>query len=131
MDRTASLRMLVNEYRGRFIAIETLVASLSEESRKLKTSSLSYRQVSRLIEANFLDKPLEDVRYLHEFFAFQPSHRLIQGLREIDAEIIAIRKTGENILAASKDLDKVARDKVDGFIDRITSYNVCYTKLLR
>ena len=117
MDRTASLRMLVNEYRGRFIAIETLVASLSEESRKLKASSPSYRRVSRLIEANFLDKPLEDVRYLHEFFAVQSDHRLIQGLREIEAEIIAIRKTGENILAASKDLDKAARDKVDGFIE--------------
>lgn len=116
-DRTSSLRLLVNEYRGRFIAIETLVASLSEESRKLEASSPAYRSASGLIEANFLDKPLEDMKYLQEAFAFQPDHRLMKGLREIDAEIIAIRKTGENILIASKDLDKAARDKVDGFIE--------------
>ncbi len=116
-DRTQSLQTLVSEYRGRFIAIETLVDSLAEESQKLKTSSPAYRRVSRLIEANFLDKPLEDVQYLQAFFTFPPDHRLLQGLREIDAEIIAIRKTGENILAASKDLDKAARDKVDGFIE--------------
>ena len=95
MDRTSSLRLLVNEYRGRFIAIETLVASLSEESRKLEASSPAYRSASGLIEANFLDKPLEDVKYLQETFAFQPDHRLMKGLREIDAEIIAIRKTGK------------------------------------
>jgi signal transduction histidine kinase len=72
--------------------------------------------VSRLVEANFLDKPLEDVAYLQETLSLRPDHSIIIILRELDAGITTLRKTGENILIASKELDKAARDKVDGFI---------------
>jgi signal transduction histidine kinase len=72
--------------------------------------------VSGLIEANFLDRPLEDVAYLQESLSLRSDHSVIIILRELDAGITAIRKTGENILIASKELDKAARGNVDGFI---------------
>ncbi len=115
-DRMSSMRDVVHEYRGQFTRIEALVGVISGESNGLKKSSPAYRRVSRLIEANFLDKPLEDVTYLIETFSLPPDHTLIMKLKEINIEIIALRKTGEGILAASKELDRDARVKVDGFI---------------
>ena len=116
MDRAASLKTLIQEYRQQFNNIENLVNVLSEESDSLKRSSPAYLRVSRLVESNFLDKPLEDMIYLRKEFSFLPDHVIISYLKELDAEINALRKTGENILMVSKEIDKTARDKVDGFI---------------
>lgn len=115
-DRMSSMRGLVHEYRGQFIRIETLVVIISDESNRLKRSSPAYFNISRLIEANFLDKPLEDVTFLAEAFTLPPDHSLLMNLKELNIEIIALRKTGEVLLTSSKELDKDAREKVDGFI---------------
>jgi two-component system NtrC family sensor kinase len=117
-DRMTSMRDLVIEYRGQFARIETLVGVISDESNGLKKSSPAYLRVSRLIEANFLDKPLEDVMYLAETFSLPPDHNLLMNLKELNIEISALRKTGESILTASKELDKDARGKVDDFIQQ-------------
>lgn len=117
MDRTASLKRLVLEYREQFSKIEKLMGTAMVESDRLKISSPAYFKVSRLIESNFLDKPLEDVNYLQEVFSLKSDHKLISCLHEFDTEISALRKTGENILTSSKELDKTARGKVDSFIN--------------
>ena len=116
MVRTASLKTLVREYREQFSKIEKLMGTAIVESEKLKLSSPAYLKISRLIESNFLDKPLEDVNYLQGAFSLQFDHNLISCLKELETEINALRKTGENILTSSKELDKTAREKVDSFI---------------
>lgn len=114
-DRTASLRELVQAYRAQFSNIEKLVGAVSNESRAFKRKSSAYAAISSLVEANFLDKPLADVQYLREHFSLQSDHQFIAWLEELETEITALRKTGENILVVSKELDKAAREKVDGF----------------
>jgi len=116
VDRTSSMRGLVHEYRSQFTKIETLVGVIFDESNSLKRSSPSYSRVSRLIEANFLDKPLEDVTFLSDNFSMRSDHNLIMELNELNVAITELRKTGEYILTASKELDRTAREKVDGFI---------------
>jgi two-component system, NtrC family, sensor kinase len=116
IDRTASLDNLIKEYRRQFGNLERLVRTVSAESERLKKSSAPYSKISRLIESNFLDKPLEDVNYLQEVYFLPSDHELISSLKELDSEINALRKTGENILTSSKELDKTAREKVDDFI---------------
>jgi len=113
---TISLKNLVMEYRQQFTKIESFVKNISEESGQLKKSSPPYRKVSGLIESNFLDKPLEDVDYLQKNFSLKSDHRLIGWLVALDNEINSLRKTGENILTVSKELDKAARQNVDNFI---------------
>ncbi len=115
-ERMSSMQGLVQEYRSQFTRIESLVGVIADESNGLKTSLPAYSRVSRLIEANFLDKPLEDVQYLNEVFSLPPDHTLLMNLKELNTEISALRKTGENILAGSKELDAAAREKVDDFI---------------
>lgn len=118
LNRTASLHELVLEYGNQFSKIETLVGAALYESGKLKRSSPAYRRVSRLVEANFLNKPLEDVKYLREVASVPPGHRFIESLRALEWEITSLRKTGENILAEAKALDTTAREKVDSFNHR-------------
>lgn len=118
MNRTATLQKLVQEYRNRFSKIETLVNAAAHESTLLKRSSPAYHRVSGLVEANFLNKPLEDVKYLQEVASLLPDHRFIAALRELELESTSLRKTGENILVEAKELDTTAREKVDDFNHR-------------
>lgn len=116
VSRTMTLKPLLEEYRLQFGTIERLLGTVSAESEELKRSSAAYANVSGLIEANFLDRPLEDVQYLRRFFPLSADHALISSLAELDTAISALRKTGENILGVSKELDKTAREKVDNVI---------------
>ena len=118
MNRTASLQKLVQDYRNQFSKIETLVHAAAYESTRLERSSPAYHRVSGLIEANFLNKPLEDVKYLQEVASVMPGHRFILSLRELELESTSLRKTGENILVVAKELDTTAREKVDNFNHR-------------
>lgn len=117
-DRTASLKLLIRGYREQFGAIGTLLTAVSTESGKLRQSSPSYAKVSRLVESNFLVKPSEDIAYLQREHALPSGHRFIVWLKYLDMEITALRKTGENILVVSKELDRTAREKVDSFNHR-------------
>jgi signal transduction histidine kinase len=114
----ASLGPLVEEYRQQFGRIETLLGDIAAESAALRARSPAYARVSGLMEANFLDRPLADVAYLRSDHDLAADHRLIIGLRELDTLITALRKTGESILSASKELDRSAREKVDAAISR-------------
>ncbi|MBI5100928.1 MAG: HAMP domain-containing protein [Nitrospirae bacterium] len=114
--RTSSLRGLLDEYSLQFRNIERLLNAVSAQSEHLKSTSSAYSRVSGLISANFLDKPLEDIRYLEEAFSMRSDDQLILQLKELDVEITALRKTGENMLAVSKELDKTARENVESFI---------------
>lgn len=116
IERTASLKTRVREYRDKFGSIERLMSVVSDESDRLGRSLPGYAKVSRLIASNFLDKPLEDVRYLTEAFSMRQEDRLITALTELDVEIGELRKTGETILTETKELDRAAREKVDSFI---------------
>ena len=118
MNRTASLQKLVQEYRSQFGKIEILVNAVSYESSRLKRSSPAYLRVSRLIEANFLNKPLEDVKYLQEVASVPSDNNFIVALKELEGECTSLRKTGENILVEAKELDTTAREKVDSFNHR-------------
>ncbi len=117
-NRTTAMQQLIREYRVQFNAIEELVHAVSQESEKLTKRSPAYQKVSRLVEANFLDKPLEDVKYLQDNFALGANHPFIVSLTRLESEITSLRKTGENILVVSKELDRTAREKVDSFNHR-------------
>jgi two-component system NtrC family sensor kinase len=115
LNRTASLHRLVQEYRSQFTKIEALVGAALYESGVMKRSSPAYRKVSNLVEANFLNKPLEDANYLQAVGSVPQGNRFIMLLKDLEGEITSLRKTGENILAEAKELDTTARGKVDNF----------------
>jgi signal transduction histidine kinase len=113
-----SVRPLVREYRAQFERIAVLVAGIAAESADFRRRSPAYARVSDLVEANFLDRPLVDVAYLRADHALAVDHELILRLQELDTLIAGLRKTGEGLLTASKELDRSAREKVDDAVRR-------------
>src|SRR5574341_744173 len=109
------LRRRLADYRGHFGHIETLLAEALRESNAMRRDA-AYARVGPLIEANFLDKPLEDAAYLRRTFGMGEEERFIGVLRELDARIAALRKSGESILEATEAIDKDARARVERFI---------------
>ena len=115
-DRNGALSHLeehMREYRRLFNEIESAITSLSLQFASLRSSNLSYRKFSPLVELTLREHPLETARFLKEVWYLPEGHPLITGLGKVDAEINALRKSGEDILVHSKELDKIAREKVE------------------
>ncbi len=115
-DRLSSFQRLTAEYERRFTAIESSIKTLSSEMVRLKTTSMQYTQFFPLLELTFLERPGRAADFLEQLFFLPGNHRLVIGLRNLDSEIIALRKNGEDILGASKDLDKLERDHAERVI---------------
>jgi two-component system NtrC family sensor kinase len=114
--RLSSFQVLTAEYERRFTTIESSLKTLSSELEGLKTTSMKYAQFLPLIELTFLERPRLAASFLVRVFLLPSDHRLVAGLRELDSEIVELRKTGEDILGASKDLDKLERDNAERVI---------------
>lgn len=106
----ASLRERVNSYRRRFNKIESMVQDMSGELKKLRTAYINYKFFP-FLELTFLEKPLQAAEFLESLLPSEGG--LVSGLRNLDLEINALRRNGEEILAISKDLDKIARENAE------------------
>lgn len=115
-DRLSSFQRLTAEYERRFTGIESSLEDLYSEMRILKKTTMKYAQFFPLIELTFLERPGQAADFLEQVFFLSKNHRLVLGLRKLDSEIIALRKNGEDILGASKDIDKLERDNAERVI---------------
>jgi two-component system NtrC family sensor kinase len=115
-QRLSSFEGIITDYGRRFDEIESSLKSLSAELEKVKTNSMGYRRFYPLIELTFRENPRQAADFLEKVFLLPPRHRLVVGLRMLDSEIAALRKRGEDILFASKDLDRHARENAESMI---------------
>jgi len=114
-DRSApvsELRGQLAVYREHFGGIVTLLDEALRESGALRRDP-TYARVYGLVEANFLDQPLVSMKYLQESLGLPGDRRFIAVLRELEASIAALRKSGEIILGATEAIDKDARARVE------------------
>jgi signal transduction histidine kinase len=111
-----SLRGRINEYEQRFAQIESSTKNLTAAFQNVKNANRKNGRFIALVEATFLERPSQSADFLTSIFLLPPRHPLVAGLRELDADITALRKTGEDILVISKDLDKVARERAETVI---------------
>lgn len=112
-----SLKNSLDEYELRFSTIRknaTVLTGLFDRT-KLADKKGTARYLS-LVESTFLEQPAQSAEFLEKVILLPGHHPLVTGLRELDMEIAALRKTGEDILVSSKDLDRVAREKVETVI---------------
>jgi len=122
MNSTGELRTLqtlVEEYGRRFNRIEFTDGEFLNEFIRLKQSHSRYSSFFPLIESTFLERPLVNATLLQKVFDLPAGDPMIKDLRELDAEITALRKSGEEILVVSKDLDRSAREKVDSAVSTL------------
>ncbi len=111
-----ALRGSIAEYENRFTAVESSAKRLSELFQKTKAAYGKNEKFFALVEATFLERPSQSAEFMEKVFLLPRAHVLIAGLRDLDADITALRKTGEDVLVLSKDLDKVAREKAETVI---------------
>ncbi len=118
IDKTEklALRGSIAEYERLFTSIETSASRLTDLFERAKPSYRKSEKFFSLVEATFLERPGQSAEFMEKVFLMPRGSLLIAGLRELDADIVALRKTGEDILVTSKDLDKVAREKAETVI---------------
>jgi two-component system NtrC family sensor kinase len=112
-EKQSALRETVVQYRQTFRNVEALAGEISEGFDGLKASFVQYSSLFPLIEANFLDRPLKDAQFLESVLGLPPGHEVVRKLRRLDSEIGSLRRTGEDIISVSKDLDRAAREKAE------------------
>lgn len=110
------LQAKIEEYGQRFNSIEKLKWDFEAEFNGLKQRYSQYAVFFRLIESTFLERPFVNAELIEKLFSRGGVERPVRDLRQLDAELGALRKNGEEILIISTDLDKSARDKVDSTI---------------
>ncbi|HSB34562.1 MAG TPA: ATP-binding protein [Nitrospirota bacterium] len=111
-----SLRAAIHAYEERFDKIDAAAATLTTAFERVKAEDKRSAAYLDIVEAAFLERPAQSAGFLTTVFRLPPRHGLVIGLRGLDADITALRKTGEDILVISKDLDKVAREKAETVI---------------
>jgi two-component system NtrC family sensor kinase len=111
-----ALRGSIAEYERLFTAIESSAGRLTDLFEREKASRRKSEKFLSLAEATFLERPAQSAEFLQKVFLLPGGNALIAGLGKLDAGITALRKTGEDIVATSKDLDKVAREKAETVI---------------
>jgi two-component system NtrC family sensor kinase len=111
-----ALRSSIAEYERRFNAIEASSRVLAGIFEKTRSSHGKNEKFLVLVEATFLERPVQSAEFLEKVFSLPSGHALVTGLRALDADITALRKTGEDIMVISKDLDKVARENAETVI---------------
>ncbi|MBF0464562.1 MAG: HAMP domain-containing protein [Nitrospirae bacterium] len=69
-----------------------------------------------LINATFREHPLENIEVLKQTFPNKTSGEMIALLGDISHDIGVLRRLGEELISASKDLDRTARDRMERLI---------------
>ncbi|HTZ18985.1 MAG TPA: ATP-binding protein [Dissulfurispiraceae bacterium] len=125
----ADIQALIHDYVSRLEKIKQLLSNARSGFRQLQSSNGRYSDFFPLIEAAFNEQPLKAADLLKKAFNVPESHSMITILNDLDSEISLLRKTGEDLLASSRNLDKVARSEVDDLI-RISQAEIIVFMLL-
>jgi two-component system NtrC family sensor kinase len=112
----AGLENKILDYERGIKNIEIIYWTFQREFAGVKRSHPRYAMFFALIDSTFLERPLLNAELLHNVFSLDADAKAIRDLRVLDADITALRKNGEDIVVISRELDKGARAKVDGFI---------------
>lgn len=107
----------ISEYEQTFKLVEKAFWDFQKEFALIKPLHVRYSMFFPLIESTFLERPVVNSKILEEVFLILPDKPAIQILKELDAEIESLRVEGENLINISKELDRQARENVDGYIN--------------
>ncbi len=125
----SGIQTLINDYGRRLERIKLLLDNSRSAFMQLKSSHDRYADFFPLIETAFNEQPLKAAELLEKSFEVPKSHSLIKMLKELDSEISLLRKTGEDLISSSRDLDRAARREVDELI-RISQAEIIIFLLL-
>ena len=106
----------INKYEYTFNLTEKAFWDFQKEFALIKPSHKEYAMFFPLIESTFLERPVVNAGVLETVFRISHDNPAIQSLIELDTQIDALKTSGEEIINISKELDRTARERVDGYI---------------
>lgn len=112
----SELHLLVTkarEYDVRFMVIEEYFTDLRGRLAALKSRYLRHSDSFALIEALMLERPLVGADFISKVLPPETAAPFADKFRRLGGEIRDLRKTGEELLVASKDLDISAKRNVE------------------
>jgi two-component system NtrC family sensor kinase len=118
-DRTGRLLALKNkiiDYEKKLNRIENIYWDFQREFNAVKPLHAQYAKFFPLIEATFLERPVITADVLEGVFLLQKGRPVLKNLYQLDAEITELRKSGEEIINISKELDRIARERAENTI---------------
>ncbi len=113
MYQLEALNKGILSYELSFSHIEKYSIEFQNEFDRLKPLYPQYGVFFPIIESTILERPLVNAKLLSDIFVIPSSEQAMTILRSMNIEIVNLRKTGEEILALSKGLDQLARNKVE------------------
>lgn len=116
MGSLGALHELVGRYRAGFDSIESRLGELTHALRVFRHGHRQYAQFFPLIESAFYERPRQASDFLATVFRLPARHEMIMGLAMLDRDIIGLRKTGEDIINLSRELDDKARQNAESAI---------------
>jgi signal transduction histidine kinase len=102
----------IREYREKFHNITELATVTIDEIKQIRNRAGKYSFIIPIMESTFLEHPEQIVTLLKQFYSIGEDSRLLNHLREINSQVKALRKTGEEIIDISREIDKAARYRV-------------------
>lgn len=108
-----ALETEIRAYDESFTNLESLVTAFQAEFERIKKAYPGSAVLFPIIESTILERPLVNAKLLSEIFRRQSDKKAATTLRALNKEIGALRKTGEEIVSLSKDLDRSARFKAE------------------
>jgi signal transduction histidine kinase len=115
-DVLRTLRKSVREYRLGFDGIESAILDLSAALRGMGVSSGAASRFFPLLEGAVYERPRQAAAFLQDLYRTPAAHPVVRGLNRLEEDINALRWNGEEILTNSKELDRMAREKVERHI---------------
>ena len=119
VDQTGNflaLQKQIIEYEQRLNRIEIIFWDFQKEFAAVKPSHMQYAMFFPLIEAAFLERPVITAELLKRVFILPKKDPPVKTLLDLDQDISSLRKSGEEIINISKELDRIAREKVENTI---------------
>jgi len=110
------LRLLekkIAEYELKFNRIENIFYEVQRKLEQIKPQNSQYSVLFQLVESTFLERPLVNAELLKKTFSIAGGDPAIRNLEDLNTEMTALRKDGEEILSISNELDRTAREKVE------------------
>ncbi|MGD0885963.1 MAG: ATP-binding protein [Thermodesulfovibrionales bacterium] len=110
------LKALLRDYGEGFQRIESSYKNITHELETVAVSHLRSFGSLSLLDLTILEQPLQGVEFLEKEMLVPADHQLITDLGLLDAEIKALRKSGEGIINISTELDRIARENAEGVL---------------
>jgi signal transduction histidine kinase len=107
------LEQKIVEYELKFKRIENISYEVQRKLAQIKPQNSQYSVLFHLVESTFLERPLVNAELLKKTFLVPGGDPAIRNLEDLNTEMTALRKDGEEILSISNELDRTAREKVE------------------